>query len=57
MNHKKVIRIIAVLMASLLLLSLLASVIPVRAHADDFESQFAALNSEKDSLNLIHFHL
>ena len=49
MNHKKVIRIIAVLMASLLLLSLLASVIPVRAHADDFESQLAALNSEKDS--------
>ena len=49
MNHKKVIRIIAVLMASLLLLSLLASVIPVRGHADDFESQLAALNSEKAS--------
>ena len=49
MNHKKVIRIIAVLMASLLLLSLLASIIPMRAHADDFETQLAALNSEKDS--------
>ena len=49
MNQKKVIRIIAVLMACLLVLSLLASIIPMRAYADDFETQLAALNSEKDS--------
>lgn len=37
MNQKKMVRIIAIIMAVLLLLSLVASVIPARAYADDAE--------------------
>ena len=50
MNQKKAVRIIAIVMAVLLAFSLLASVLPLRAYADgDFDSQLAALNSEKDA--------
>ena len=50
MNQKKAVRVIAIVMAVMLVLSLLASIIPARSYADgDFESQLAELNSEKDS--------
>lgn len=50
MNPKKSVRIIAIVMAVLLVFSLLVSVLPVRSFADgDFDSQLAALNSEKDA--------
>ena len=38
MNQKKIIRLIAVVMAALLLLSLVVSVLPIRAHAEGFSS-------------------
>ena len=50
MNQKKAVRVIAIVMAVMLVLSLLASILPARSYADgDFESQLAELNSEKDS--------
>ena len=49
MNQKKAVRVIAVVMAVMLVLSLLVSILP-RSYADgDFDSQLASLNSEKDS--------
>ena len=49
MNQKKAVRVIAVVMAVMLVLSLLISILP-RSYADgDFDSQLASLNSEKDS--------
>ncbi|MBO7422418.1 MAG: hypothetical protein J6T99_03405, partial [Oscillospiraceae bacterium] len=49
MNQKKAVRVIAVVMAAMLVLSLLVSILP-RSYADgDFDSQLASLNSEKDS--------
>ncbi|MBQ6365471.1 MAG: peptidoglycan DD-metalloendopeptidase family protein [Oscillospiraceae bacterium] len=38
MNQKKIIRLIAVVMVALLLLSLVVSVLPIRAHAEGFSS-------------------
>ena len=38
MNQKKIVRLIAVIMAVLLLMSLIVSVLPMRAHADNFNS-------------------
>lgn len=49
MNQKKAIRVIAIVMALLLVMSLVVSILP-RGYADgDFDSQLSALNSEKDS--------
>lgn len=48
MNQKLIIRIIAIVMAVLLVLSLIVSVIPTRSYAD-FDSELAALNSEKEA--------
>lgn len=49
MNNKKVIRIIAILMAALLLLGLVASVVPVMAGAD-FQDELAKLEEERQAL-------
>ena len=38
MNQKRIVRLIAVIMAALLLLSLIVSVLPMRAYADGFNS-------------------
>ena len=48
MNQKLFVRIVAVVLAVLLALSLILSVLPVRSYAD-FDSELAALNAEKDA--------